>query len=151
MVSKYPSTQQLTQRLCGTCDGKTSPLSSNLKLRFRFILLPSDDGKSAMYFFQLEVSRGFSHWLSNIFQAFVYQATIESAPLRICLGRSQVLRSLWPSETVMWPMTKQSLWGKVSDGKSSSKFGFVALADSEKCYQVIPGYTRLYQVTGYQI
>ena len=47
----------------------------------------------------------FSQWFSNIFSAFVqdlnlgdfgtppkYQATIESAPLRICLGRSQVLR-----------------------------------------------------------
>jgi hypothetical protein len=39
-----------------------------------------------------------------------YQATIESAPLRICLGRSQVLRRR-PSET---PMTKQFLSGTIS-------------------------------------
>ena len=113
-VSKYPS----TQRLCGPVDGNTSPLSSNLELPFRFLLLPSDDFKSAC-FFQMEFSQRFS----TIFPAFVqdlnlgdfgtppkYQATIESAPLRICLGRSQVLRRR-PSET---PMTKQFLSGTIS-------------------------------------
>jgi hypothetical protein len=58
--SKYPS----TQRLCGPVDGNTSPLSSKLELPFRFLLLPSDDFKSAC-FFQME----FSQWFSTIFPA----------------------------------------------------------------------------------